>query len=287
MSRSATRARLLLLAACAALVVTGVSCGGDEGGADEGRGDDQEQDAGSSERSADGGSGDSTTTTVDAGGLEISAPNGWREVPLPTLGFGLAVPEEWEAVLLSAEGLDALRQADPAVPGFRDAAEATAAAGGIFYAAGVEADDRVTDLKVRAAPGTGITTVAALHGYARTLATEAGLAEPEIRAITDAERPTVVVRYTTEVERADPADAEAEPTTVEIEGSELLVVGPSGVVYSLIVTSENPEGHDAFANRVFDTLVFGAAAADTEGDTADAEAEAATEEGADAATGEG
>jgi len=244
-----TRGRLVLIAGCGALLLGGVACS-DKSGAEEDRGSDESEEA---EGAAED---QTTTTTIDAGDLEISGPNGWREIPLTTLGFGLAIPEQWEAVLLSDEGLDALRQADPAVPGFADAAHATAETGGVFYAAGVEADDRVTDLKVRAAPGTGITTAAALYTYARQLATESGLAEPSIKTITDADRPTVVIRYSSDVERVDPDDAEAEPETVTIEGSEQLVVSPSGVVYSLIVTSENPDGHDAFANRVFDTLSF-------------------------------
>jgi hypothetical protein len=236
-------------------VLGGVACS-DEGGA-EGDGDAAQTEE--SDPEADQAT--STSTTIDAGDLEIAAPNGWREIPLPTLGFGLAVPEQWEAVVLSEEGLDALAQADPAVPGFADAARATAESGGVFYAAGVEADDRVTDLKVRAAPDTGITTAAALYTYARQLATDAGLVEASVRTITAADRPTVVVRYSSDVERADPDDADAAPETVTIEGSEQLVVGPNGVVYSLIVTSENPGGHDAFADRVFDTLSFPAAEA--------------------------
>ena len=244
------RARMLALAGCGALLLTGVACG-DKSDANEDRG--SQEPSGSSGSS---GSSDPTSTTIDAGDIDVTAPNGWREVPLPTLGFGLAIPEEWEAVLLSEEGLDALKRADPSVPGFAEAAEATAASGGVFYAAGVEANDRVTDLKVRAAPDTGVTTAAALYNYALTLATESGLVEPSIKVKTDADRPTVVVRYSTEVERTDPDDPEAEPTKVTVEGSEQLVVSPSGVVYSVIVTSENPEGHDAFADRVFDTLAF-------------------------------
>ncbi|HEY8543548.1 MAG TPA: hypothetical protein VIL36_00815 [Acidimicrobiales bacterium] len=266
----AQRERLTVLAACGALLVGAAACS-DDSGAGEERGD-----GAPGSEAAEGSGDDTTSTTLDAGDLEISAPNGWREVPLPALGFGLAIPEQWEAVVLSEEGLDALRQADPAVPGFADAAHATAEAGGIFYAAGVEADDRVTDLKVRAAPGTGITTAAALYEYARQLATEAGLVEPTIRTVTDADRPTVVIRYSTEVEPSDPDDPDAEPQTVQIEGSELLVVSPAGVVYSLIVTSEHADGHDAFAERLFETLTF--TSPDAAG-SPDAAAAAAPDEG--------
>ena len=255
MSWEDARAKVLLVAGCGALALTAVACS-DKSGAEEGKGDEAAESAEASD--------EPTTTTIDPGDLEIRGPNGWREIPLPTLGFGLAIPEAWEAVLLSSDGLDAVGQADPAVPGFAEAAHATAEAGGVFYAAGVESNDRVTDLKVRAATGTGITTAAGLYTYARTLADEAGLAEASIRTITDADRPTVVIRYSSDVERADPDDPDAAPQSVTIEGSEQLVVSPNGVVYSLIVTSENPEGHDAFANRVFSTLSFPppAAAAD-------------------------
>lgn len=248
---------------CGLLAVAGsVACSDDSGDFDTGRDTDGDGDGDGAGEGSDGenaAEGEaSPSTTLEDGGIEITAPNGWREVPLPTLGFGLALPEEWEALVLSEQGLKTVAQADPAVPGFSDAAHATAAAGGVFYAAGVEASDRVTDLKVRAAPGAGVTTAAALYNYARTLATEAGLVEPSIRTLTDAARPTVMVRYSTDIERADPDDPDAEPTPVTVEGSELLVVAPNGVVYSFIVTSENPDGHDAFAERVFDTLAFSA-----------------------------
>ena len=243
---------------CGLLAVTGsVACSDNSGDFDTGRQRDGDGEGSDGENAAGGSA--ATSTTLEDGGIEITAPNGWREVPLPALGFGLALPEEWEALVLSEQGLKTVTQADPAVPGFADAAHATAAAGGVFYAAGVEANDRVTDLKVRAAPGTGVATAAALYNYAGTLATDAGLVEPSIRTLTDAARPTVMVRYSTDVERVDPDDPDADPTTVTVEGSELLVVAPSGVIYSFIVTSENADGHDAFAERVFDTVTFSTA----------------------------
>ena len=255
MRRQGSRARRWALGlTCGFLAVAGGVACSDDSDSDTGRERDDTGEGSDGDNAAGGSA--STSTTLEDGGIEITAPNGWREVPLPTLGFGLALPEEWEALVLSEQGLETVAQADPAVPGFADAAHATAAAGGVFYAAGAEANDRVTDLKVRAAPNTGVTTAAALYNYARTLATEAGLAEASIRTRTNAARPTVTVRYSTDVERADPDDPDAEPTTVTVEGSELLVVAPNGVVYSFIVTSENPDGHDAFAERVFDTLTF-------------------------------
>lgn len=199
---------------------------------------------------------DPTSTTLATGGIEVDAPEGWRAVPLPQLGFGLALPEEWEALVLSEEGLATVSEASPMVPGFADAAHAAALAGGVFYAAGVDDADRVTDLKVRAAPDTGVIDAAGLEAYARQLATEAGLADATFEVVPDTDQPTVRVRYRTEAEREDPDDPDAAPTKVAVEGTEQLVLSPRALVYSLIITSENAEGHDAFAAAVFDTFAF-------------------------------
>lgn len=224
------------LAAMLALAVLGAGCG-----------DDDDSDSGSS---------DPTSTTLATGGIEVDSPDGWRAVPMPQLGFGLAVPDEWEAVVLSEEGLATVSQASPMVPGFADAAHAAALAGGVFYAAGVDDADRVTDLKVRAAPDTGVTDSAGLEGYARGLATEAGLTDATFEVVADADRPTVRVRYRTESERKDPDNPDAPATKVAVEGSEQLVLSPRNVVYSLIITSEDPEGHDPFATSIFKSLTF-------------------------------
>lgn len=225
--------------ACAAVALTLVAVGA-------GCGDDDDADESS----------DPTSTTLATGGIEVDAPDGWRTVPLPQLGLGLALPDEWEAVVLSDEGLATVSQASPMVPGFAEAAHSAALAGGVFYAAGVDDADRVTDLKVRAAPDTGVTDAASLEAYARDLATEAGLTDATFEVIADADRPTVRVRYRTEAERTDPDDPDAAATKVAVEGTEQLVLSPRNVVYSLIVTSENADGHDAFAASVFDTLAF-------------------------------
>jgi hypothetical protein len=197
-----------------------------------------------------------TSTTLATGGIEVAAPDGWQTIPLPQLGLGLAIPAKWEALVLSTDGLASLAQANPAVPGFADAAHAAAAAGAVFYAAGVEADDRVTDLKIRAVADSGVEDVADLEESARQLTSEAKLANPTIEVVDDAKRPTVRVRFRSEASRADPDDPQAEPTTVPVEGTEYLVLGPKDVVYSLIVTSEQADGHDALAKQIFDTLTF-------------------------------
>ena len=48
---------------------------------------------------------DPTSTTLATGGIDVKAPSGWQKVPLPQLGFGLAVPPKWEALVLSDSGL--------------------------------------------------------------------------------------------------------------------------------------------------------------------------------------
>jgi hypothetical protein len=195
----------------------------------------------------DDGGGDArpASTTIDAGDLEIAAPDGWDAIPLPALGFGLALPSDWESVVLSAEGLERLADAAPAVPGFVDAAHNAAASGAVLYAASADAEGRVTDLKVRAAAETGVTDAAGLEAYAGELATAAQLPDPTVTVVEGAEWPTVDVRYS-----APAAEGGDSPT----QGTERSVLAPSGVVYSFLVTSEDPAGHDDLAEQLFGTL---------------------------------
>jgi hypothetical protein len=210
----------------------------------------------------DGAAGDGaaggTSTTIATGGLEVDAPDGWYAVPLPALGFGLALPPGWESVVLSGEGLSRLAEAAPEVPGFVDAAHNAASSGSVLYAAGVDGEDRVTDLKVRATAGPGVTDAAGLEAHARQLATEAELPDPTVTAVADAAWPTVDVRYGT------PA---ANPGESATEGTERSVLAPTGVVYSLLVTTETGGDrslHDGLAAELFATLVLADADADAE-----------------------
>jgi hypothetical protein len=208
---------------------------------------------------ADDGDGDaaSTSTTMATGDLEIEPPDGWYAVPLPTLGFGLALPQGWESVVLSGEGLSRLAEASPVVPGFVDAAHNAAASGAVLYAAGVDDADLVTDLKVRAAADSGVTDATTLEDYARALADEAELPDPAVTRVEGAAWPTVDVRYHA------PAADDGEHAT---EGTERSVLAPGGVVYSLLVTSETGDdaevdagaaaAHDRLAAEIFATLVL-------------------------------
>lgn len=207
-----------------------------------------------------------TATTMATGGIDVPAPDGWTAIPVASLGFGVAVPPGWEATVLSQEVLESLEGASPQVPGFLDLAHAAAEAGAVFYAAGEDDAGRVADLKVRAAPGTGVTDMGQLEDYARQLATEAGLGDATIEPVEGADRPTVRLRYrvardpSATGEEAGSTDGSTTTSTAAApataEGTETLVAGPGDIVWSVIVTSEDPSAHDDLAARLTDTLAF-------------------------------
>jgi hypothetical protein len=230
---------VIAVALAVVLVLATAACSGDDGG-DPPAGD-----------GGDGAAqGTTTSTTIDTAGIEVEAPDGWQSIPVADLGFGVAVPPGWEAAVLSDEVLASLERSSPAVPGFLESAHHARRSGAVFYAAGQDDQGRVTDLKVRAAPGTGIDDVAGLEAYADDLVAEAGdLSDVTVGAVEGAERPTVRLRYRV---AGDPARGE-EVTAV---GTETLTVGPRGIVWSVIVTSEDPASHDELARRITGTLAF-------------------------------
>ena len=200
-----------------------------------------------------GNDGDDTTdaatlssTTIDSGGIDVSAPDGWTAIPVASLGFGIAVPPGWEATILAPEVLESLERSSPKVPGFLDNAHAAAETGAVFYAAGVDAAGGVADVKVRAVPGAGISTVEQLEDFGRDLSSSAGLGDVPIEVVGDAERPTVRMDY----------GLGAGGGSAEARGTETLVAGPDDIVWSVIVTSEDPATHAALAEQIAGTLAF-------------------------------
>jgi hypothetical protein len=193
---------------------------------------------------ATGGDGSPTSTTMATGDLAIDAPEGWQTIPVPALEFGIAVPPGWEAVLLSDEGLAALSGSEPAVPGFVENAHAARAEGGVLYAAGADAEGQVSDVLVGAIPESGVTDVAGLEALANERAAAAGGTPPEIEVVEDADRPTVQLQF-----RAGAGEGEA-------EGTETLVLGPRGIVWSVTVTSDDASLHDDLAEAITGTLAF-------------------------------
>ena len=69
-----------------------------------------------------------TTREVNFGGLEIPEIPGTFPAGLPSIGFGIAVPQGWQATVLTEEALERLRDATLNQPSFLDAAETVAAA---------------------------------------------------------------------------------------------------------------------------------------------------------------
>jgi hypothetical protein len=193
------------------------------------------------------GEGAAPTTTVNTGGIDIDTPDGWLAIPVPDLGFGLAVPPGWEATLLSPEGLSTLAGASPEVPDFVNLAHAAAAQGGVLYAAGVDQAGGVSDLVVRGAPQAGVTDVAGLTAYAQSLATAAGRPGQEVTAVEGAPLPTVQMRFT-----VGGSGAEAAAT-------ETLVAAPNDIVWDITVTSDDAASHDELVRQIVDTFTLGAA----------------------------
>jgi len=187
-----------------------------------------------------------TATTIDSGGIDVTAPDGWTAIPVASLGFGIAVPPGWEATVLAPEVLESLERSSPQVPGFLDNAHAAVEAGAVFYAAGVDEAGRVADVKVRAVPGAGVSTIEQLADYGRQLSASGGLGEVPVVVVDDAKYPTLRMQY----------GLGAGGGSIEAQGTETLVAGPDDIVWSVIVTSEDPATHRALAEQIADTLAF-------------------------------
>ena len=185
-----------------------------------------------------------SSTTISTGGIEVDAPDGWQEIPVPALRVGVAVPPGWESVLLSPEGLGTLAQADPLVPGFAENAQAAAGVAGVLYAAGADDAGQVSDLTLRASPQPEVADLTGLEAYAVDLAAEAGRADAQVEVVEGTEHPTVRLQF------AVGAGEEV------AQGTETLVLGPDGFVWSVTVTSDDAAIHDQLAQQITDTLTF-------------------------------
>ena len=89
-----------------------------------------------------------TSPEADPGDLEAPDLPGTTFAPFPSLGFGIAIPEGWNATRLDEEAFERLEDADLAQPFFLEAARNVAATGAVFYAAGVDEQGRVAEIKV-------------------------------------------------------------------------------------------------------------------------------------------
>jgi hypothetical protein len=226
------RAAAVALAAALALAVAACSDGGDGNG------------NGSSAGQAAPGH---TSTTLNAGDIKVDTPDGWQAIPVPDLGFGLAVPPGWETTLLSPDGLRALARSSPLVPDFKELAHAAAQQGGLLYAAGVDTQKGVSDVVVRGAPDAGVKDVAGLKAYAKELATRAGRADQEVTVVKGAKHPTVQMRY------------QVGSGAKRAQATDTLVAGPNDVVWDITVTSDTAASHDELVRQITDTFTLGTA----------------------------
>lgn len=124
------------------------ACSGDDdaSGADQTTAVDDDLETGDDD--VPGGSRGHGTEAPATGGLDIDAPEGSIAIPVPSLGFGVAIPDGWQATLLTDAALARVAEANLADDIFLDAARATQGTGAVFYAAGVAEDGSVSELKV-------------------------------------------------------------------------------------------------------------------------------------------
>lgn len=97
--------------------------------------------------------GHGSTEEPAAGGIEAPEVPGTTFAPFPSLGFGIAIPDGWNATRLDDEAFERLEDADLAEPFFVDAARNVASTGAVFYAAGVDQQGRVAEIKVNVQDG--------------------------------------------------------------------------------------------------------------------------------------
>lgn len=219
-----------------ALALALAACSGDGGGGD---------DAGAD---TPAGSQAATTTTVNTGGIEVPAPEGWTAVPVPDLGMGLAVPPGWEVTLLSPDGLNTLARSSPLVPNFKDLAHAAASDGGLLYAAGQDAAGGISDLVVRATPQAGVATADDLTYAAQLIAANAGSDPATVHMVDGTEFPTALVPFTVGG-GAPGAEGSAKATNV-------VVAGPQDILWEITVTSDDAASHDQLVESIRQTLTF-------------------------------
>lgn len=173
-----------------------------------------------------------STQAPVAGDLDIDTPDGAYAVPLPSLGFGLALPNGFQATRLDADALGRLEDAETqaGIEVFVAAAKTAAAAGADFYAAGVDGQDRVAELKLRRSDGLGLTTDD-LRARAQAAVDEAGVDEFEIAELVVAGTDAVLLTF--ELAGTDAETGDVIDTSV----AQYFVAGADRL-FSVIITAE-------------------------------------------------
>ena len=188
----------------------------------------------------------STTRPPSSGGIDVPDIPGTSAAPVPALGFGIAIPDGWQAVVLTDEALRRLEGADLARPSFLDAARKQASTGAVFYAAGVDDRDRVAELKVDVQDDAA-TDPAAVEATARAVAESGQVEEAEV--ITSGDGGRVRVDYRVSLPAAEGDD------TIDAYGSQLFV--PDGDrLWSFIITSEDQSTQNALLDIFGASITF-------------------------------
>ena len=164
------------------------------------------------------------TEEADPGDLDVPEIAGTTFAPFPSLGFGIAVPQGWNATRLEDVRL--------AEPFFLDAARNVASTGALFYAAGVDDEGRVAEIKVDLEEAT---TVEAVRTAAEAEVLAAGGTDVNVVEADDG-------RVRIDFRLAQPSAEDGE--TIDSYVSRLLVPDDDRV-WSIVVTSEDAETQTA------------------------------------------
>ncbi len=186
-----------------------------------------------------------TTQQVDTGGIEVPELPGTFIAPIPSLGFGIAVPEGWQATVLSEEALDRLADARLDRPSFIEAATQVAATGAVFYAAGVDDEERVSELKVDVQDDADV-SAEAVQALAGAVA-QSGQVTDGVVVDDVADDGRIRVDYRIALPSADDGEV------VDALGSQLFVVDGDRL-WSFIITSEDTDTQTALL-QIFDASI--------------------------------
>jgi len=168
----------------------------------------------------------------ETGSIEVPEIPGTTPAPFPSLGFGIAIPQGWNATRLLEGDLDRLADAELAEPFFYEAAQATASTGALFYAAGIDDEGRVAEIKVDLQEGIDVATARAA---AEAAVIEAGGTDVNVVEAGDGR-----VRLDFRLEQ--PAADDGQPIDAHVSQ---LLVPDFGQVWSIVVTSEDAATQDA------------------------------------------
>lgn len=188
-----------------------------------------------------------TTAPADTGGIDVPEIPGTFPAAVPSAGFGIAVPEGWQATVLSEDALARLEEAALARPSFLDAARQLFEAGAVFYAAGVDDQDRVSELKidVQDDADTSQEAIMALAGSVEG----SGQVTDAVVVEDDPEDDRIRVDYRIALPSAD------DGTPIDALGSQLFVVDGDRL-WSFIITSEDTDTQTALLQIFDESITF-------------------------------